>query len=181
MPQARVLAPFHCLLVLTVATALVGCSPQFNWRDVQLDASALRALFPCKPDRATRPIPLANGTLAITMLGCEAGDAMFTLAAASVGDPDRALILQTQWRAATLAQVRASNVATRPASVAAVGKGFAGEPISVTALGLREGNQAIEFHGVWFSTGTHIYQAAIYAKRAPPEVVSTFFDGLKLQ
>lgn len=63
------------LLIFTSA-----CTPTFNWRDVGFDNLPIAALLPCKPDRATRSLPIAGVQRTMVMAGCQAGGATFTVA-----------------------------------------------------------------------------------------------------
>ncbi len=89
---------------IVLALFLAACTPTFNWREVSFDEWPITALLPCKPDRGTRMVPLAGSPRAMTMAGCEAGGAMFTVAVVDMGDV-------TQVAAAT-AQLRAASKAT---------------------------------------------------------------------
>ncbi|MFZ3118274.1 MAG: hypothetical protein WA159_08145, partial [Variovorax sp.] len=46
-----------------VAVALSACSPTFNWREVPVGDAGLVAMLPCKPDRATRAMPLGAASV----------------------------------------------------------------------------------------------------------------------
>lgn len=61
-----------------------ACTPAFNWRDVTFDGLPVAALLPCKPDRATRMVPLAGVPRQMVMAGCKAGGATFTVAVVTV-------------------------------------------------------------------------------------------------
>jgi hypothetical protein len=63
---------------------LMGCTPAFNWRDVAFEGLPVAALLPCKPDRATRAVPLAGAPRQMVMAGCKAGGATFTVAVVTV-------------------------------------------------------------------------------------------------
>lgn len=66
-------------LLCLAALNLAACTPTFNWREVGFDQAGVTAVLPCKPDRGTRPVQLAGQSLNLSMLGCEAGGAMFTV------------------------------------------------------------------------------------------------------
>lgn len=66
-------------LLCLAALSLAACTPTFNWREVGFDQGGVTAVLPCKPDRGTRPVQLAGQSLNLSMLGCEAGGAMFTV------------------------------------------------------------------------------------------------------
>lgn len=92
------------LVVFIVATAAIGCTPAFNWRDVSFDGQPVTALLPCKPDRGVREVPLAGVPRTMTMAGCEAGGATFTVAVVRVDN------------SAELAQVKAELSAVNKAT-----------------------------------------------------------------
>jgi hypothetical protein len=78
---------------------LPGCTPAFNWRDVTFDGLPVSALLPCKPDRATRAVPLAGAPRQMVMAGCDAGGATFTVAVVTVQDASQLAQVQAQLKA----------------------------------------------------------------------------------
>ena len=68
------------VVFVAVLVIAAGCSPAFNWRTVRADAPGLELLLPCKPDKGARSVPLAGQPVEMSMLGCDAGDATFTVA-----------------------------------------------------------------------------------------------------
>ena len=89
----------------------------FNWREVRLDDTPVVALLPCKPDRATRSVPLGSTPVSMRMMGCEAGGVQFAVAAVRLADPGQAAQaseLLAQWRAATLANFSIAQPRLRP-------------------------------------------------------------------
>ena len=97
---------FHAIaLALAMAGALAGCSPTFNWREVPIGSEGVIVLLPCKPDRATRALPLGVEAVTVDMAGCEAGGATFAVAHAVAGSPAQAEGWMRAWRAATLGQI----------------------------------------------------------------------------
>ncbi len=71
-------------LALGLGILSSACTPAFNWRDVTFDGLPVAALLPCKPDRATRMVPLAGVPRQMVMAGCKAGGATFTVAVVTV-------------------------------------------------------------------------------------------------
>lgn len=69
--------------------ALAACSSTFNWREVRADSTALKAMLPCKPDRAARTVPMAGRQVELRVLGCEAGGATFAVLTGDIGEPLR--------------------------------------------------------------------------------------------
>lgn len=162
-------------LFVAALLVLAACSPELNWREVRAEPTALTVLLPCKPDRGARVVPLAGRDTPLNMLGCDAGGATFAVAFADTADAAQAAAVLTQWRAATLANMRAGEPAQQPFTVA-------GGVVStrVTATGQRADGKPVQSQALYFSQGPRVYQAVIYADRLPSEVADTFFGGLRL-
>jgi hypothetical protein len=79
--------------------SLAACTPAFNWRDVSFDQAGVTALLPCKPDRGTRPVQLAGQSVQMSMMGCEAGGAMFTVALVQLPQAAQANQVAAEWKA----------------------------------------------------------------------------------
>jgi hypothetical protein len=89
----------HLLVVISALSLVAGCTPAFNWRDVAFDGLPVSALLPCKPDRATRAVPLAGAPRQMVMAGCEAGGVTFTVAVVTVQDASQLAQVQAQLKA----------------------------------------------------------------------------------
>lgn len=163
---------------LLAAGLAVGCSPTFNWREVRAEPTPLTAILPCKPDRVTREVPMANRKVELTALSCEAGGATFALLFADIGESARLGEVLAQWNIATLANLRnAGGQATpfRPPGALALP-----QSVQVVAAGQRHGSK-VESHAAYFAQGSRVYQAVIYAGQLRPEAVDGFFSGLRFQ
>src|SRR3954447_11373852 len=68
MPILSFLRSARTTLVVT-ATVLAACSPTFNWREVPVGDADVVVLLPCKPDRATRQLPLGTDMVPVDMAG----------------------------------------------------------------------------------------------------------------
>ena len=162
---------------LAVVLGVAACSPTFNWRQWRQDGTPLAALMPCKPDQATRPIPLAGAPVALHMASCETGGLTYALAWAEVGDATRATELWAQWPRAALASVRATESAAQPVSLAIKGV----EQVKALQVAGQDANgRATTMRAVWFARGTQVYQAAIYGPSIREDASTPFFDGLSL-
>jgi hypothetical protein len=93
----KLFAGLVCVLVLQ------ACTPTYNWREVRFDGASLSALLPCKPDRATRELPIAGQMRQVHMMGCEAGGVMFTITYAQLANEQEALALLPAWKQASRA------------------------------------------------------------------------------
>lgn len=162
-------------LFLAAIPVLAACSPELNWREVRAEPTALTVLLPCKPDRGARVVPLAGRDTPLNMLGCDAGGATFAVAFADAADAGQAAAVLTQWRAATLANMRAQVPAEKSFTVAG---GVVA--VRVAASGQRADGKPVQSQAVYFSQGPRVYQAVMYAHKLQPDVADTFFAGLRL-
>lgn len=165
------------------ATPLVlcACSPTFNWRDWPVQGTPLRATLPCKPESASRPVPLAGSPVALHMDSCEAGGLRFALAWADVGQPPLVPVALAAWRAASLQtlQVR-GRTADDPALDWPVKVAGAPQARGVMSEGTDARGQPVRFRAVYFAAGTQVFQAAVYGVRLDEEALDAFFSGLSL-
>ena len=171
--------------VLLAGALLVGCSPAFNWRDVLIGDGGLIALLPCKPDRATREVVLAGESVAVQMVGCEAGGVMFTVAQASARDVAQASAWQVAWQAAMLTKLQAG--APGEAGFAVRGAAAVPAPLRLRATGNDAAGQRVTTQAVWWAqAGTpgrpqvRLYQAVVLGQPQDAEAAGTFFEGLRL-
>lgn len=165
------------LPILLLAVSLAACSPTFNWRTVRPEGSALQALMPCKPDEARRDTPLGGTVTPLNMLSCEAGGATFALAWADLGQPERVPAALAQWRAASLASLKAAPDASRSWTQSVAGAQLS-EGMSVQ--GVRHDGTPTQARVLYLSRGSRVYQAAIYGPAIGQEESTTFFEGLAL-
>ncbi|HZY16831.1 MAG TPA: hypothetical protein VFE82_00035 [Ramlibacter sp.] len=163
------------LAAALLLTALAGCSPTFNWREVRVDPTDLRAMFPCKPDKGSRRVPMAGRDVELSVVGCDTGGATFAILHAELGEAGRADEVLTQWSAATLANMKATG-STAAAFVPPGAIALAGSR-RVGAEGRRADGSAVHGEAAYFARGGHVFQAVVYAGRAGPEA-ATFFEGL---
>ncbi|MDO9405376.1 MAG: hypothetical protein Q7T87_15185 [Polaromonas sp.] len=175
------------VLAAVLAGVMAGCSPAFNWRDARFDDAELTALLPCKPDRASRPQAIGGATVTLSMMGCEAGGAMFAVVMADAGDASRVARLQADWQAVTLANIRAMPVgagdpgsATHAAPLRVGGADAAPGPVLVTARGQGADGQVVMSQAAYFSRGSRVFQAVVYAEKMNPDAAEAFFSGLRL-
>jgi hypothetical protein len=166
-------------VALALGATLAACTPTFNWREVQVEATDLRAMLPCKPDKASQPVPMAGRRVDLTVLGCETGGATFAVLQADVGDPTRVGEVLAQWKTATLSNMRSTSSLDTPFQP----PGAFGLPESkqVVASGQRPDGTSVESHAAYFARGSRVFQAIIYSDRLKPEVAEVFFSGLRFE
>lgn len=171
--MARVTAASLLLLLLT------ACNPVFNWREVRPDNTALTLLLPCKPDKAQRSVPLGGRPTELAMLGCDAGDATFAVAVATLDDAAQGAAVLAGWQTATLVNLKAAGGGqTGPLKLP--GADALPPAVLVRASGQRANGRAVQSQAAYFSQGRQVFQAVIYADKMDPEVAETFFSSLQL-
>lgn len=159
---------------------LLGCSPTFNWRDVRAEQTPLTALFPCKPDQASRRVTLGAQELMMSMWGCDAGGATFTVAYVDAGQAAQVGPLVSLWKKATLDKMQTQTLDDGVFMLK--GAGVVPAPLKVEARGVRSDGSPLLAQVAWFTSGSQVFQAAMY--HAPADstgVADAFFSGLRLQ
>jgi hypothetical protein len=175
---APCLSPWRVCCVALLGALLSACSPSLNWRLVRPDGVDMTLLLPCKPDRASKTVPLGGRSTRLSMTGCEAGGAMFALAVAELDDASQAASVLTQWQSLNLTHMRATTSTQRPVPVP--GADAQPAPTLVSARGLHPDGQAVEGQALYFARGARVFQAVIYAPRIDPDAAETFLSSLKL-
>jgi hypothetical protein len=164
---------------LAAAIALAACSPTFNWRDIRVEATGLKAQLPCKPDHGARVVPMAGRQVQLQVLGCDAGGATFAILTGDVVDPLRSAEVLDQWRRATLANMHGEAAQTRP--YLPTGAMALAPSLRVTAAGQRADGSPVQSQAAYFARGSRVFQAVIYAERVTPEEAETFFSSLAFE
>ncbi len=67
------------LTILATVLALAACSPEFNWRQVQLEHTGLPALLPGKPVTSHRSLDFEQHVLDFYLTTATAGDQIYTV------------------------------------------------------------------------------------------------------
>ena len=152
---------------------LAACTPSLNWRSVQL--GGLSTLLPCKPDNATRPVPLAGHTVPMEMSGCEVGPALFAISRVQAPSAEEATALMRALRQASLAQVQAHTLHPMPNS------GDAETSLDLLADGKRPSGSPLQVRFKWLQAGQSVYQIAAYAEQLQPTQTEPLLDQLRVQ
>ena len=165
--------------LLWVITALGGCSPAFNWRDVKPEQAPISALFPCKPEQNSRGVTLMGQEVRMTMLACEAGGANFALAYADMKTDAALEPVLIQWRQATLGNIQAPS--PKVVEFQMKGSRAPATVVRVEAQGKRQGGAAITVQALWFALGSQVFQATVMSEKRSDLATETFFEGLRIQ
>jgi len=161
-----------------LALGLAACSPALNWREVRPEGSDAVALFPCKPDRFARAVPLAGSRVEMQLASCAVEGVTYGLSHASVAQP-----AQVKWALEEMQAAAAKNIGAGPATPA---------PLSISGMTPHPLAQrwALQGHGpdgkpvheqvAVFTRGLRVYQATIVGPNIDAEAAETFFSGIKL-
>lgn len=165
-----------------LAAALAACAPTFNWRELPIESTGLKAMFPCKPELVSRTLSLAQAQRVMAMRSCATGGVTFAIAHAALPDPAQVPSVLADWRASTLAGLRADLASVRsepPGGLPVLPQ------MQVLQVG-RSGGETPPLHltGVWFAQGGNVFAAFVMAPAIPAEAAEAaepFFAGLRLQ
>lgn len=181
--------PAPASALVGVLAALAACSPALDWRTVRHDAAAVEAVLPCKPERATREVPLlgpGQPPVALHMLSCRAAGHTFAVAAVRLPDgvaDGTAAQWLAAWRRAAWATLRV----TAPPD--GVPPGWAPVPCggSATAAlpqpcwrgpGHGPDGQPLQAEWHWRVEGPWLVQRALYGPGLADDARETFFGGV---
>src|SRR3954470_3896004 len=160
--------------------ALAGCTPTFNWREITVDAAALHATFPCKPDTAKRKVPFTREReLLVHAAGCEAGGAAYAVLWADVGSQAELAPALAQWKHASLAPSHASVEREEPYQPR--GSLAQPQPVMLRATGRRADGSGAKSQSAYFARGTVVFQAVVFAPGLNAEMTEPFFAGLRFE
>ncbi|MBK0391100.1 hypothetical protein [Ramlibacter algicola] len=162
-----------------LALAASACSPTFNWREVRAEPAPLKVLLPCKPDKGSRRVPLGGHDVDLAVIGCDAGGATFAVLQVDAEDPSRVPVVLEQWQRATLLNLHGTAGDARPFAPAGSTPVPGAQRVSVQ--GQRADGSPVRGEIAYFTRGTHVFQAVVYAPQPRPEWVQPFFDGLKFE
>jgi hypothetical protein len=158
---------------------LAACQPTYNWRDVTFEGTNLKAQLPCKPDRTSRDVTIAQTLVHLQLAGCEAGDAMWVVMTSRMKQGvDPAQVLQG-WQTATWRTMQASNQQVRPWPAPQALPGA----VRVSAQGVQPNGKPTQAQGVWVAwpegDAVRWVNAMVYHPGIPAELADTFFEGLR--
>jgi hypothetical protein len=159
-----------------IAICTIACTPTLDWREVRPEGSGVRALFPCKPSRQVREVALAGAPVSMAMHACNAGDAVYALAFADVGDPARVSSALGELRRTALRNIHAAAPEARPFAVAGMTPNA--QAVRFRGSGHRPDGSAVEEDVSLFAHGTVVYQATVLGTAVDAVAAQTFVDGL---
>lgn len=150
-------------------------------------------MLPCKPDQASRTVPLGAQEVQMRMLGCEADGALFALSHVQAGERSQVPALLNAWRTTTLANLGSAMPTPLPIKVtpakqpnaalsAVLGGGqtdFPPERVAVTGKGAD--GSPIQAQLAWVVDGVDVYQIAVYGPRVTLDMTESLFSEIQIQ
>lgn len=186
------LKPWRAGVILAMGLGLAACDPATNWRSVTPpEASGLTALFPCKPEHASRQLKLdgmGEQLVTLHLLSCEADGATWALRYTTSANPSARL---QSLQALQNAMVRNVSVPGGPAATLTQRSATLG--MSHLTTHPNQGHWWVQGHrptstggtepvtiSAWqFSKGLHVFQATVWQN--PLQVddprLQTFIEG----
>ncbi|WP_321841094.1 hypothetical protein [Paraburkholderia bannensis] len=169
-------------LLVVSSSALIACSPTYDWRTISNNANGYSVDLPAKPGSDARSIDVNGTPMQMHMQTAEVGGAVFVIGTLDLPDAQPA----TQQKAlAFLRDGLARNVGEAPdARTVAVplvaGGSVPGFDMELTGkAGAKDETRTI--HARLVAKGAHAYQLAIVGHEQPAvEQVDQFFQSFKL-
>ena len=160
-------------------TALVGCAPTYDWREVRPDGAALTALFPCRPQQLSRKVDLAGSSLQMQVHVCSSGNETLAVAFLDIPRPDQVADALHSLREAAQANFSATQVQAAHLNVL----GMTPNPNAalVSMHGVSTQGVPVLATAAFFARGVRVYQATVFGAKVDPEISQMFIAGLRLQ
>jgi hypothetical protein len=139
--------------------------------------SGLTALLPCKPDKGKRDVQLGKRVLPMELQGCEAQNTLFAISHIALQTPEQASAVVSDWRSATLANMRSTEVKEQPFQF----KGLVNRPTAVqlVAQGKDANGTAVQAKLAWFVNGTDVFHLAVYGPTLSASMTEPLFAELR--
>ena len=170
------MSPYRSLL-LAAAGVLVACTPALDWREVRPEGSAVRLLFPCKPDSQTRTLSLAGAPVRLALHACNTGGATWALAVADLHDPARVGPALAELRLSAQRNLAAAE--GRPLAHKVPGATPHPDSGRLQFEGRMPDGRAVREQVAVFAKGTQVFQAVALGASLDAEATHTFFDSIR--
>lgn len=163
--------------VLAAVMALgTACTPALDWRQITPEGAGLQLMFPCKPERESRPQPGPAGVaMMVQTASCKAAQGQYSLTWVDLGDATQVTAALQRMRdrmgqvltPGPTAELRVRGMTPSPAAGQQRFAARPGEPAQVV-------RQAV------FARGTHVYQLLMQSTRADDEAWEVFVSSVVL-
>ncbi len=164
-------------------TLLLGCSPEYNWREVKPPGLGYQVMFPGKPESASRDVVVDGQKLAMSLSAAQAGGHSFSVGVLrlnNVAPENRDQILAVV-RAQMLRNIAATESAAAPFKVLILDRqGITMPPVMGVRVQAQAGNRPNRLHGVFVAREDRAYQVLVIGQNPDLEQVQTFIESFRL-
>lgn len=171
------LAAIACL---SANLLLAGCSPKYDWRQVQGTGAPYTVLLPAKPATLSRPINLDGLQVNMTMTAAEVDGVTFAVGTAELPDAAQVPAALAAMKTALVRNIEGKIRVEKPAAGAEQAPG-ATEIEAVGTPGKHTGGEPRVLHARFTAHGRQVYQVVMVGpeKSVTPEALETFFTSFK--
>ncbi|WP_144630312.1 hypothetical protein [Bordetella genomosp. 13] len=165
------------LPVLATAWLLAACSPDYNWRELDVAEGRARAAFPARVQTESRELALGGRTLKFSLTAAEVDQSVFAVGYAPLPVEVAGDAAASQALAAALMQSLYANLgADAPDPLPSFG-----QDIEVHGEAVNAGARSWMLARVWVANGMLIEAVAAGAEgKLPPERAREFMNGVRV-
>ena len=190
-------------LAIVLASALTlaaGCSPKYDWRNVQGVGAPYSVLLPAKPSSLTRTVNLGGIQASMTMTAAEIDDVTFAVGTAELADAAQAIAALTVMKDTMVRNVGGAVVMEKqvpdpaglridldtgpPAPGAAGAPGAGGAPGGASSAAAPKANgRASVLHARFLARQKRVYQVVVVgpAQSMKADAIDTFLTSFKAE
>ena len=158
--------------------ALLGCTPDYDWREVRPEGAGVSALFPCRPQHHMRAMDTPQVTSPMHLQVCSRSGSTFAVGWLDVAEPARVESVLDFLRAAAKSNMAASESAMKPFAVPGMTPNQGAAIVSLR--GRTPGGAPLNSQIGFFAKGLRVYQATVFGAELDVDASDMFFAGLKL-
>lgn len=166
------------LLLASATLHITACAPPLNWREVKTDGGALSLLLPCKPERRTRQVVLAEAAASMEVLACDADGTTWGLTSADLGSVATVGAALAALRAARPKNLDGRETAAHEVRIGGLSR--AAQPLRLRVEGRKPNGEPVVEHSMLFARGSRIFHAVALGGAPSPDALETFFGSLRL-
>jgi len=179
-------------LALIALFAFTGCSPTYDWREIQPTDEPLALMLPGKPSALTRQINLDGVIVSMRMHGALVNQNSFTAAWAELDESEIDIDERPAFRNRVLKSMQTAmtrNIAgtvesTEVRNVRLIDE--ASQPVGRVPgqlLRVRGTARGVDttLHGIFVGFGARVYQFVIIGDKVPASEIKTFIESIQIR
>ncbi|HZV92914.1 MAG TPA: hypothetical protein VFF72_06820 [Caldimonas sp.] len=156
---------------------MAACSPALDWRQLPSSETGVTVLFPCRPERLVRDVPLDHVALPMRLWSCTASGATFSLALVDVATAARVGPTLSSWRVHASANLGLAPVAL-PYVVPGATPNDGSEAFAIATR--PTGGPRIVGRTAFFVHGLRLYEATVLGAAPDTEAMEAFFGSIRV-